>query len=382
MEFFFPLFSVVYSSDESLMTSACEFWCAILFCSKVSRDFKFNGTHPALFIKHFKVNPIIAFLVCCLFRLMNMYLRSNGFLAFWKLIELSKALECCPIFYLMLDHLMELRNLIIWVMAHCDLSIHNLLVVTIAFQYSVRRGPPINVRVWIKFLNAWCQLRNRYPVFSALEAEKIIGTLVCLFLERQLLGLTVALHDCLISAINLFEEKEWKSSCEKVAKSLAYRVPRDPNCLRMIECISGVDARSKQLRSTVASEILRSFDEEMTDTEDILKSLISTNLKVKTCDLFKIYLYLVLIENCLIFGKKARPAVNELWRKFIWKCSSQVSNTDFRPCAQEVNAASSSFCGRPLAFLTSCQMSSIAYVGFERVTVVCVPRYDMGLHET
>lgn len=278
---------LVYSSDESLMTSACEFWCAILFCSKADEHV-------------LKIEWLPGFLE------MNRAFESFGMLShFLPDVGSSHGIEESD---------------------HMD---------------SVRRGPPINVRVWIKFLNAWCQLRNRYPIFSALEAEKIIGTLVCLFLERQLLGLTVALHDCLISAINLFEEKEWKSSCEKVAKSLAYRVPRDQNCLRMVECISGVDARSKQLRSTVASEILRSFDEEMTDTEDILKSLISTNLKAKTCDLFKIYLYLVLIENCLIFGEKAHPAVNELWRKFIWKCSSQVSNTDFRPCAQEIRSRAS-----------------------------------------
>ena len=66
--------------------------------------------------------------------------------------------------------------------------------------------------------------RNRCPVFSAVEAEKIVGSLVCLFLERQLLGLTMALHDCLISVISSFEEKEWNNSCENVAKSLADRL--------------------------------------------------------------------------------------------------------------------------------------------------------------
>uniref|UniRef100_A0A7C9E1Y0 Uncharacterized protein n=1 Tax=Opuntia streptacantha TaxID=393608 RepID=A0A7C9E1Y0_OPUST len=276
---------LVYSSDESLMTSACEFWCAILLCSKADEHALKIGWLPG-------------------FLEMNRALESFGMLShFLPGVGLSDGIEESD---------------------HMD---------------SACRGPPINVRVWIKFLNACCQLGNRCPVFSAVEAEKIVGSLVCLFLERQLLGLTMALHDCLISVISSFEEKEWNNSCENVAKSLADRVPRDPNCLRMIECISGVDARSKQLRSTVASDILRScFDEEMTDTEDVLKSLISINLKVRSCDLFKIYIYLVLIENCLIFGGKANPVVNELWRGFIWKCSSQIPNTDFRPCAQEIRS--------------------------------------------
>ena len=38
-----------------------------------------------------------------------------------------------------------------------------------------------------------------------------------------------------------------------------YRVPKDLNCIRMVECISGVNDRRKHLRSAVAYQILVGF---------------------------------------------------------------------------------------------------------------------------
>ncbi|GAB4842930.1 hypothetical protein Ancab_012908, partial [Ancistrocladus abbreviatus] len=115
-------------------------------------------------------------------------------------------------------------------------------------------------------------------------------------------------------------------------------VPRDLNCLRMVECILVVDSRGKQLRSAVALHILKiCFDEKITDAHDVLRLLISANMKDKSCDLFKTYLYLVLVDNWLISGTSAnRPAIDESWSAFLRNCSTQITNTDFRPYAQEV----------------------------------------------
>ncbi|GMH10935.1 hypothetical protein Nepgr_012776 [Nepenthes gracilis] len=56
----------------------------------------------------------------------------------------------------------------------------------------------------------------------------------------------------------------------------------DSNCLRLVECISGVDTRGKQLKSVVAFQVLKTcFHEEVTDAQDVLRLLISTNLKTK-----------------------------------------------------------------------------------------------------
>ncbi|CAL8999680.1 unnamed protein product, partial [Prunus brigantina] len=65
-------------------------------------------------------------------------------------------------------------------------------------------------------------------------------------------SLFVLLHECMQSAISYFTNEEWESSCEKIAKSLACRVPKDLNCLRIVECISGVNTRCKLFRSTIA----------------------------------------------------------------------------------------------------------------------------------
>ncbi|KMS99230.1 hypothetical protein BVRB_2g046690 isoform A [Beta vulgaris subsp. vulgaris] len=64
-------------------------------------------------------------------------------------------------------------------------------------------------------------------ILSTQEVEDFIGILFCLFLERQLLGLNGALHNCLRSAINFSEEKEWNRSCEEVVKAIADRSKDD-----------------------------------------------------------------------------------------------------------------------------------------------------------
>ncbi|KAH9619325.1 hypothetical protein KSS87_013486 [Heliosperma pusillum] len=348
---------LLYSSEESLMTSACDFWCDILVCDKVST--------PMIKIKWFP-----------------------GF------VELKRALESFG-FQL------------------CSPSNTSPAVQPSgkSEQESSKisphlKGPPANIRAWIKFASACCRVRSRYSIFSTLEAQELVTTTVCLFLERKLLGLTSELHDSLLLAINYFEEKEWCSSCEKVTTSITDRlwsavctmllgmrltkvtgpevtmhksrylpwwwqgkgrpgglvggdrwigdgggwitvVVGDGECqgtvvgLNDVDCISGVDTRSKQLRSALASEMLRRFTEittvylQLSDAKDILKFMHSKNLKDKDCDLPKIYIYFILIENWLQFSAEYGPIIKELWNGIIRKCSSQISNTDFRPCAQE-----------------------------------------------
>ncbi|XP_048135680.1 uncharacterized protein LOC125315271 [Rhodamnia argentea] len=167
---------------------------------------------------------------------------------------------------------------------------------------SKHAGPSLNIRAWIKFVAASCQVRSKWPIFSTSEAEELTEVLICLFLDRQLEGLSMLLYECLLSVISYFTHEEWSTSCKKVAKSLASRLSMDLNCLRAVECISGIDARSKCLRSEVAYRMLVNFLDHKVADEEILTSLISINVKEKGCDLFRMYIYLVLAENWLLFN--------------------------------------------------------------------------------
>lgn len=207
---------------------------------------------------------------------------------------------------------------------------------------SSNQGPPSNVRAWIKFVTALCQSRNKHPVISTSQAEELLGTIVFMHLDRRLEGLSVALHECMQSCINSIEEDEWCASCERVSTFLAGRTPKDMNCLRIIQCISGVDSHSKQFRSGLASEILKTCLDQVADVQDIMKMIISINLKDKSCNLFNIYLYLVLVENLLIADNlESKEAIVEMWGSFLRQCCSQISNTNFRPFAQEVRTKAS-----------------------------------------
>ncbi|KAK9691187.1 hypothetical protein RND81_09G181800 [Saponaria officinalis] len=279
---------LLYSSEESLVTSACDFWHAILLCDKVDA--------PMIKIEWFPG-----------FMELKRALESYGF----QLYSPSKVSPAV--------HSSESSDQEPTKSSGTD-----------------SKGPPANIRAWIKIASACCQVRSRYLIFSTVEAQELVATVVCLFLERKLLGLTSQLHDCLLSAIHYFEEKEWNSSCEQVTQTIIVRVPRDLNCLRAVESISGVDTRSKQLRSALASQMLRSCFTEISDEKDVLKFMFSKNLKDKGCDLFKIYIYFVLTENWLLFCTEPGHTVKELWNGIIRKYSSQISNTDFRPCAQEI----------------------------------------------
>ncbi|PSR95219.1 SMC5-SMC6 complex localization factor protein [Actinidia chinensis var. chinensis] len=204
-------------------------------------------------------------------------------------------------------------------------------------------GPPHNIRAWIKYVASCTQVR-RYSIFSTSEAEELVVIIICLFLDRQLLGLSVILHECMLSVINFFAEDEWSTSCEKVAKTIACRVPRDMNSLRTVESISGLDARGKHLRRAVAFHILVAcLDNKAIDAETILRILISINVKDKSCDLFKTYMYLVLTENWLSSNPmlEDKSVIYKLWGVYLRNCSCQITGTDLRSYASKVRSKAS-----------------------------------------
>ncbi|EXC31806.1 hypothetical protein L484_020633 [Morus notabilis] len=198
--------------------------------------------------------------------------------------------------------------------------------------------PAQNIRFWIKFVTISCEVRCKWSVCSTSEAEELTGIIISFFVDRQLQGLSVLLYECMEAVISYFTDKEWKASCEKIAKSIARRVPKDLNCTRIVESISGVDDRSKHLRSAVAYQILLGcFDYKAVDDE-VLRLLIAINLKEKKCDIFKMYIYLVLTENWLLSTKllEDKPVLKEMWRLYLRNCSCLISSTDFRSFASKV----------------------------------------------
>ncbi|XXG53197.1 hypothetical protein AAC387_Pa03g1333 [Persea americana] len=168
-----------------------------------------------------------------------------------------------------------------------------------------QEGPLPNIRSWVKVLGACCQMRTIHSMFSTSEVEE-------------------------------FLDDEWLASSKKVANALAYRIPKDSNCLRMVECISGVSIRSKHLRNEVAFQILLNcFEMKATDSEEVLRSVLSINLKDNRCNFFKIYIYLVLVENWL-FSTEQTPVILGMWGAFLRSCSCQITSTDWRSYASKV----------------------------------------------
>ncbi|KAL8501322.1 hypothetical protein ACS0TY_020751 [Phlomoides rotata] len=209
---------------------------------------------------------------------------------------------------------------------------------------SVTAGPPQNIRSWIKCVGFCYKTRDANIIVSTQEAEELLVIIISLFLDRQLLGLSMILHEALLSAINFFSDDEWPESCEKIARSLACRLPCNINCLRVVETIVGVDGRSKQLRSTVAFQFLAtSLDVKVCDAEEILRSLNSINVKDKNCDLLKMYIYLILAENWILFDTtlKDKAVIYELWGSCLRNCSSVITITDLRSFASNVRSKAS-----------------------------------------
>ncbi|XP_047067084.1 uncharacterized protein LOC124675068 [Lolium rigidum] len=200
-------------------------------------------------------------------------------------------------------------------------------------------GPPQNITAWLRLVSACCKIRKLHPVFSPSEAEDLLVTVISLFLDRQLEGLLLILGDCLNSLVLYFSTSEWECSCLMVAESISKRVRMDLNCLRIVDCITGTNDRSKFLRSQLALQLLKnSFDLKVANVEKILKSVTSTNVKEKECNFFMLYVYLVLMDN-LLFSSDAfrnKPAIIEAWRTYLRNCSTQIGCTDWRLYASKV----------------------------------------------
>ncbi|KAI3706428.1 hypothetical protein L6452_24168 [Arctium lappa] len=204
-------------------------------------------------------------------------------------------------------------------------------------------GSPQNIVAWIKFVAACSQARNTHFIFSTSEAEELVVVIICLLLDRQLLGLSVDLNECMLSLINFFTDDEWSSSCAKVAKSVALRVPLDINSLRAVDCIPAVCGHIKHLRSAIAFQILLGYFDKVEDDEEVIRQLTLINLKDKSCDLFKIYIYLVLTENWFLYNPaiKDKPLLNEMWGLYLRNCSCQINITDTRSYASKVRSKAS-----------------------------------------
>ncbi|KAK7257650.1 hypothetical protein RIF29_31782 [Crotalaria pallida] len=203
---------------------------------------------------------------------------------------------------------------------------------------SDNEGPPQNIRAWVRFVTACCMIRSKKSIFSTVEAEEVVEIIICLFLDRQFQGILVLLNDCMQAIVNYFTDEEWCSSCEKIAKFIACRVSKDLNCIQAVECISEASSRCKQLRSSVAYQILLSSFDGVNSGEEILRSLVATNFKDKNCDFFKMYIHLVLTENWVLSNSliEDNPVIFEMFSLYLRHCSNLISATDLRSYASKV----------------------------------------------
>ncbi|MCL7027198.1 hypothetical protein MKW94_026221 [Papaver nudicaule] len=200
-------------------------------------------------------------------------------------------------------------------------------------------GPPQNIRSWVRFLAACCQTRSKWSIISDSDAEECLHVIIHFFLDRQLEGLSLLFYECMASVISFFTDDEWNLSRVKVAKSLASRANNDLSCLRLVECIAGVDARSKHLRSELAFQILLNcIEEKVSDGEGILRFLKSINVKDRNCNFFRMFIYLVLAENWLLFGPplEDKSYFLEMLGVYLRNCSCLISSTDMRCYASKV----------------------------------------------
>ncbi|XP_010510682.1 PREDICTED: uncharacterized protein LOC104786908 [Camelina sativa] len=271
--------TLLYSSKEDLRSSACDFWCSILLSQN-----EVNGAAPV------EINWLPNYQ------------------------ELTEALDTY------------------------GFRINSSQDVELTETDSESQGPPQNIRAWLKLVTACCQIRCKNPIFSTSQVEQMAEILVLLLLDRGLVGLSLLLQDCLISVVGSFKDEEWVSSCRKIAISLASRVPQDMNCLRIVESVSGVDARNKYLRSSIANQILVVLLDHKDSDENLLSSLMSINVKEKGCNLFKTYIFVVLAENWLFSSKLVdeKPVLRDMWAVFLRNCSCQINSTDLRPYASKV----------------------------------------------
>ncbi|XP_066313501.1 uncharacterized protein [Miscanthus floridulus] len=217
-------------------------------------------------------------------------------------------------------------------------------------------GLPHNIIAWLGVVSACCKIRKVRSIFSPSEAEELLVIVISLFLDRRLEGLLLVLGECLNSLILYFDTSEWETSCVMVAESIAQRVTVDLNCLRIVDCITGMNKRSKFLRSQVALQLLKiSFGLKVANVEKMLKLVTSINVKEKECDFFRLYVYLVLMDN-LLFSSDAfreKTAIVDAWRNYLRNCSTQIGCTDWRFYAPKARNKASYLLQGPILKKTS-----------------------------
>jgi len=112
------------------------------------------------------------------------------------------------------------------------------------------------------------------------------------------------------------------------------------NCLKLVESLSGLDVRIKELQKKVALRLLLSYmgKKEFTDVKQIIDLLTSFNVRDKQTDFIRMYICLALADAWLW----CNPSINEnsialeTWLHFLRGCSCQISSTDWRAYASKV----------------------------------------------
>ncbi|KAH9326348.1 hypothetical protein KI387_006526, partial [Taxus chinensis] len=201
-------------------------------------------------------------------------------------------------------------------------------------------GPPENIRSWLKFVSACSEARAR-AILSTSEAEDLAVMIIRFFLERRLHCLFGLLQACLATIVRFFTDEEWIVSLGKIAFSLSCSLPgKDFNCVRLVESLSSVDTRIKELQKEVALRMLLNCidKQEFTDAKQIIDLLTSINLRDKQTDFVQMYICLVLTDVWLWCNPviNQNPTILEMWLLFLRGCSCQISSTDWRAYASKV----------------------------------------------
>ncbi|KAL6850149.1 hypothetical protein ACP4OV_020776 [Aristida adscensionis] len=298
------LTKLLYSSNMKFQASAADFWDRVLSLDEADK--------PLVKLGYFPSYPVLK---CALL--------SYGYLFDSPGTKASTSESAAALHLLITNQL--LANL-------SQGYVHSL-------PDSQHDGPPHNVIAWLRVVSACCKIRKVHSIFSTSEAEELLFIVISLYLDRGLEGLLLILGDCVNSLVLYFNTSEWESSCVRVAESITKRITMDLNCLRPVECINGTDNRSKFLRSQLALQMLKiSFGLKVGSVEKILKLVTSIKVKEKGCDLFRLYVNLVLMDNLLFSSDAFRDKILivDSWRNYLWNCSTQIRVTDWRFYAPKV----------------------------------------------
>jgi DNA-binding MltR family transcriptional regulator len=96
-----------------------------------------------------------------------------------------------------------------------------------------------------------------------------------------------------------FTDEEWLASSDIIAFSLSCSLlEMNSNCLKLVESLSGLDVRIKELQKKVSLHLLLSCmgKKEFTDVKQIMDLLTSFNMKDKQTDFIRMYICLALAD--------------------------------------------------------------------------------------